>query len=82
MTYQLNTPFSSTVIYLNSKNCTTRQTENGGSYKFYFNLSLRTPLNTKFLLSVIQSSIPNVYNNTNKSNNLFSFTYNNDFYKC
>lgn len=80
MTYQLNTPFSSTVIYLNSKNCTTRQTENGGSYKFYFNSSLRTPLNTKFLLSVIQSSIPNVYNNINKSNNLFSYTYNNDFY--
>ena len=48
MTYRLNTPFSSTVIYLNSKNCTTRQTENGGSYKFYFNSSLRTPLNTNF----------------------------------
>ena len=48
MAYQLNTPFSSTVIYLNLKNCTTRQIDNGGSYKFYFNPSLRTPLNTKF----------------------------------
>ena len=31
-------------------------------------------------MSGIQSSIPNVYNNINKSNNLFSYTYNNDFY--
>ena len=54
MTYPLNTPFSSTVIYLNSKNCTTGQTEDGGGYKFYFNSSLITPLNTKFLWSVIQ----------------------------
>ena len=69
MTYQLNTPLSSTVIYLNSRNCTTRQTEDGDSYKCYFNSSLRTPLNKKSVLLVIQSSIPNVNNNIIKSNN-------------
>ena len=80
MTYQLNTPFSSCVIYLNSRNATTSHTEDGSNYKFYFNSSLRTPLNTNFFLSVMKPSTPNVYNNINSSNNLFSYTYNNDLY--
>ena len=65
---------------MNSRHCTTRQTEDGNIDKFYFNLSLRTPLNTIFLLPFIQSSIPNVYNNIISLNNLFPYTFNNDLY--
>ena len=75
MTYNLNTPFPSYNIFLNSKNCDVKK---DNRYKFNMNTKIRTPLNTKFLLSVEDVIIPNVYDNILTYNNKISFLYGED----
>lgn len=74
MSYTLNTPYPTTTLFLNSKNCISRQSETGGVvFRYYLKQSIRPPINGDMILSVITATIPNMINNVTNANNKLSF---------
>lgn len=72
--YQLDTPFSSQVVFLNSENCTQKMIDGEGTYIYNFQTPIQLPQNCDMLISITDACLPNVIPNVTSSNNQISFS--------
>jgi hypothetical protein len=72
--YSLDTPYSSQIIFLNSKNAIYKTIDGEGSYIFNLQTPVQLPTNCRMLLSITDAQIPNVSPNVNSTNNRISFS--------
>lgn len=74
MSYQLDTPYSNQVIFLNSENAISRTIDGDGTaYEYNFQTPIQVPINCQLLLSITDVQLPNIMPNVNASNNKISF---------
>lgn len=74
MSYQLDTPYSNQVIFLNSENAISRNIDGDGTvYEYNFQTPIQVPINCQLLLSITDVQLPNIMPNVNASNNKISF---------
>jgi hypothetical protein len=73
-TYSLETPYSSQIIFLNSKNSISKTIDGEGSYTFNLQTPIQLPTNCRMLLSITDAQIPNIMPNVNSTNNRISFS--------
>jgi hypothetical protein len=71
--YQLDTPYSSQVIFLNSQNCVFKTIDGTGSYDYSFQTPIMRPTNCRMLLSITDAQIPNISPTITPLNNKLSF---------
>ena len=74
MSYNLDTPFSSQVIFLNSQNSNFKSIDGQGEYSYNFQTPVQLPTNCDMLISVTDAQIPNIIPNVNSTNNKISFS--------
>ena len=72
--YNLDTPYSNQVIFLNSNNSVFRNVDGEGEYVYSFQTPIQLPINTNMLISVSDAQLPNVIPNVTASNNKISFS--------
>ena len=73
MSYSLDTPYSSQVVFMNSENSVFKQIDGEGSYTYSFNTPIQLPTNCEMLVSVTDATLPNVIPNVTALNNKISF---------
>lgn len=71
--YALETPYSSQVIFLNSRNSIYKSIDGIGSYTFNLQTPVILPTNCRMLLSITDAQIPNITPNVTSTNNRISF---------
>lgn len=87
MSYTNNTPYSSRLIYLDSRN----SIKGDNNYKFVFTSDIETPYGTKMILSIREVNIPNIIPNVRTGINdtieilgtvsgLHTYTFNQQYY--
>ena len=74
MSYNLDTPFSSQVIFLNSQNSNFKSIDGQGEYSYNFQTPVQLPTNCDMLISVTDAQIPNIIPNVGSTNNKISFS--------
>lgn len=72
-TYNLDTPYSSQVIFLNSQNSVYKCIDGEGVYTYNLQTPVQLPTNCHMLLSITDAQIPNISPNVLSSNNKISF---------
>lgn len=72
--YSLDTPYSSQVIFLNSRNSIFKSIDGEGVYQYDLKTPVQVPTNCKILLSITDAQIPNISPNVTSSNNKISFS--------
>ena len=70
--YQLDTPYSNQVVFLNSANSVFKNIDGDGEYVYSFTTPIQLPINTNMLISVSDAQLPNVIPNVTSSNNKIS----------
>jgi hypothetical protein len=73
MSYNLDTPYSSQVVFMNSENSVFKQIDGQGEYTYSFNTPIILPTNCDMLISVTDATFPNVIPNVTALNNKISF---------
>ena len=73
MSYALDTPYSSQVIFMNSENSVFKSIDGVGKYTYSFSTPIQLPNNCEMLISVTDATLPNVIPNVTSSNNQISF---------
>jgi hypothetical protein len=73
MSYVLDSPYSSQVIFMNSENSVFKQIDGVGNYTYSFSTPIQLPTNCEMLISVTDATFPNVIPNVTSSNNKISF---------
>lgn len=74
MSYNLDTPFSNQVIFLDTNNAVFRNIDgNNNEYQYNFQTPVQVPLNCDLLLSITDAQLPNVMPNVSDKNNKISF---------
>jgi len=71
--YNLDSPYSSQVIFLNSENCIFKNIDGEGEYSYNFQTPIQLPTNTNMLISITDAQIPNIMPNVTSFNNNISF---------
>ena len=72
--YQLDTPYSNQVVFLNSANSVFKNVDGEGEYVYSFQTPIQLPTNTNMLISVTDAQLPNVIPNVTSANNKISFS--------
>lgn len=72
--YQLDTPYSNQVVFLNSSNSVFKNIDGEGEYIYSFQTPIQLPTNTNMLISVTDAQLPNVIPNITSANNKISFS--------
>jgi hypothetical protein len=72
--YQLDTPYSNQVVFLNSANSVFKNIDGVGEYVYSFQTPVQLPINIYMLISVTDAQLPNVIPNVTSSNNKISFS--------
>lgn len=70
MTYIIDTSIQTTTVYLDSANCITRSP----TFKYALSTKIQAPLAVRLLLAVQSITLPNIIDNINQYNNIFSYT--------
>jgi len=73
MSYNLDTPYSNQIIFLNTSNAILRNIDGNGEYQYYFQTPIQVPLNCQLLISITDAQLPNIMPNFNSTNNKISF---------
>lgn len=74
MSYQLDTPYSNQVIFLNSQNAISKNIDGDGTaYEYNFQTPIQVPINCQMLLSITDVQLPNIMPNVTSNNNKISF---------
>lgn len=74
MSYNLDTPYSNQVIFLNTQNAIFRNIDGGDNeYQYNFQTPIQVPINCQLLLSIADAQLPNIMPNVSSSNNKISF---------
>ena len=74
MSYNLNTPFSNQVIFLNTENSLIRNIDGEGSeYQYNFQSPIQVQNNCQLLISITDAQLPNIMPNVSANNNKISF---------
>ena len=74
MSYNLNTPFSNQVIFLDTDNAILRSIDGGDTeYQYNFQSPIQVPHNCLLLLSITDAQLPNIMPNVSSTNNKISF---------
>jgi len=74
MSYNLNTPFSNQVIFLNTENSLIRSIDGEGSqYQYNFQSPIQVQNNCQLLISITDAQLPNIMPNVSANNNKISF---------
>lgn len=71
--YNLDTPFSSQVIFLNSQNSDFKTIDGVGEYQYNFQTPVQLPTNCEMLMSITDAQLPNIMPNVTSTNNKISF---------
>jgi len=72
--YQLDTPYSSQIIFLNSENSVFKSIDGQGEYVYSFQTPIQLPTNCQMLISITDAQLPNIIPNVTSSNNKISFS--------
>jgi hypothetical protein len=72
--YQLDTPYSSQILFLNSENSVFKNIDGEGSYQYDFQTPIQLPTNCQMLISITDAQMPNIIPNVTSSNNTISFS--------
>lgn len=74
MSYNLDTPYSNQVIFLNTQNAIFRNIDGGDNeYQYNFQTPIQVPINCQLLFSISDAQLPNIMPNVSSSNNKISF---------
>ena len=73
MSYQLDTPYTNQVIFLNSQNSIYKNIDGEGFYYFTLQTPVQVPTNCQMLMSITDAQLPNISPNVNSTNNKISF---------
>jgi hypothetical protein len=72
--YQLDTPYSSQILFLNSENSVFKNIDGQGEYVYSFQTPIQLPTNCQMLISITDAQLPNIIPNVTSSNNKISFS--------
>lgn len=74
MSYNLDTPYSNQVIFLNTENAIFRNIDgDNNQYQYNFQTPIQVPINCQLLLSISDVQLPNIMPNVSSLNNKISF---------